>query len=83
MHTLPLTEAKTHLSQLVTRVEREHDRVAVTRNGHLAAVLISGDELAGLEETLDILSDPDLMASLHISRQQAAKGDLIDLEDLR
>lgn len=83
MTTVPLSEAKTHLSELVDRVNREHGRVTVTRNGREAAVLISIEELAGIEETLDILSDPDLMASLRTSRQQADRGELIDLQDLR
>ncbi|HWL35735.1 MAG TPA: type II toxin-antitoxin system Phd/YefM family antitoxin [Frankiaceae bacterium] len=82
MNAVPLTDAKAHLSELVDRVEREHDRVTVTRNGRVAAVLISQDELEGLEETLDILSDPELMASIRESRRQAAEGDLTDLEDL-
>jgi prevent-host-death family protein len=83
MEAVPLTEAKTHLSELVDRVEREHDRVTVTRNGRVAAVLISEGELAGLEETLDILSDPELVASLRKSRRQAAKGDLVDVASIR
>ncbi|HEX8004593.1 MAG TPA: type II toxin-antitoxin system Phd/YefM family antitoxin [Mycobacteriales bacterium] len=81
MDALPLTDAKAHLSELVDRVEREHDRVTVTKNGRVAAVLISQDELAGLEETLDVLADPELMASLRESRRQAAAGDLTDLAD--
>lgn len=40
----------------------------------------SQEELAGLEETLDILSDPEFMASLRRSRDEAAAGDLVDLE---
>ncbi|MGH3409605.1 MAG: type II toxin-antitoxin system Phd/YefM family antitoxin, partial [Streptosporangiaceae bacterium] len=30
----------------------------LTRNGHAAAVLISPEDLAQLEETIDVLSDP-------------------------
>ena len=76
MNAVPLTEAKTHLSELVERVEREHDRVTITRNGRIAAVLISQDELDSLEETLSILGDPGAMASIRKSRKQAAAGDL-------
>jgi antitoxin YefM len=82
MEAVPLTDAKTHLSELVERVDREHDRVTVTKNGRVAAVLISQEELAGLEETLDILSDPELMTSLRKSRRQAAKGEFVDLESI-
>jgi antitoxin YefM len=82
MDAVPLTEAKTHLFELVDRVVREHDRVTVTKNGRVAAVLISHEELASLEETLDVLSDPELMASVRRSREEAAAGDLVDLEDM-
>lgn len=82
MTTLPLTQAKARFSELVDRVTREHDRVLVTRNGSEAVVLISTAELAGLEETLDILSDAELLASLGKSRRQALLGELIDLQDL-
>ena len=82
MNAVPLTEAKAHLSELVERVEREHDRVTITRNGRIAAVLISQDELTSLEETLSILADPDAVASIRKSREQAAAGDLVNIEDL-
>jgi antitoxin YefM len=78
--TLPLTEAKARLSELADRVEREHARVVVTRNGRPSMTLISPDDLASLEETLDILSDKELVASLRRSRQEAAEGKLVSLE---
>lgn len=72
--TLPLSSVKAHLSELVDRVEDQHDRVVLTRNGKPAAVLISHDDLEGLEETLSILSDPALMAQIHESEQALADG---------
>ncbi|THD75215.1 MAG: type II toxin-antitoxin system Phd/YefM family antitoxin [Phenylobacterium sp.] len=51
MTTEPLRSVRDHLSALVDRVEREHERVMITRNGRPAAVLISVEDLAGLEET--------------------------------
>jgi antitoxin YefM len=68
--TLPLSSVKTHLSELVDRVEDQHDRIVVTRNGKPAAVLISPDDLESLEETLAILSD--LLAQL--ARRRDAAG---------
>lgn len=73
--TLPLSSVKTHLSELVDRVEDQHDRVVVTRNGKPAAVLISPDDLASLEETLAILSDAALMEQVHESERAIADGD--------
>jgi PHD/YefM family antitoxin component YafN of YafNO toxin-antitoxin module len=44
-------------------------------------VLLSPDDLASLEETLDILQDDELMESLRTSRRQAAAGDTVPLRD--
>ena len=60
----PLREVRDHFSDVVDRVEREHERVTVTRNGHSAAVILSPEDLAQLEETLDVLSDPDALADI-------------------
>jgi antitoxin YefM len=77
--TLPFSEAKAHLSELAERVEREHERILVTRNGRPSFVLVSPDDLESLEETLDILRDRDLVQSLVRSRSEAARGELLPL----
>ena len=76
---LPFSEVKAHLSELARRVEREHERILVTRNGRPSFVLVSPDDLASLEETLDILKDPDLTASLARSRAEANRGESLPL----
>lgn len=81
--TLPLSSVKAHLSELVDRVEGEHDRVVVTRNGKPAAVLISHEDLEDLEETLAVLSDPKLMARIEEGKAAAATGDVVSLDELR
>lgn len=62
---LPLADVKNRLSEVVDRVEREHDRVVITRHGKPAAVVLSIADLESLEETLSILSDQSLMVALH------------------
>ena len=44
--TLPLAEIKARLSEIVDKVEEQHERVTLTRNGRPAAVLISPEDLA-------------------------------------
>ena len=66
--TLPFSEVKAHLSELADRVERQHDRILVTRNGRLSFVLLSPDDLESLEKSLDILENDDLRESLRRSR---------------
>lgn len=77
--TVAFSTAKAHLSELAERVENEHDRILVTRNGRPSFVLISPDDLESLEETLDIARDPELMASIALSRQQAETGQRVRL----
>jgi antitoxin YefM len=73
--TLPLSSVKAHLSELVDRVEDQHDRVVVTRNGKPAAVLVSPEDLESLEETLAILSDPVAMEQIRESERSLAAGE--------
>lgn len=78
---LPFSEVKAHLSELADRVEGEHDRILVTRNGRLSFVLMSPDDLGSLEETLEVVRDDDLMRSLQRSREEAARGERLRLKD--
>lgn len=78
---MPFSQAKAHLSDLADRVEREHERVLVTRNGRPSFVLISPDDLDSLEESLDITRDKELLASIKKSRREAAAGKAVPLRD--
>ena len=64
---MPLGDAKNHLSEVVDRVEREHQRVVITKHGRPAAVVVSIDDLESLEQTLDILSRPALVKQIRES----------------
>lgn len=74
----PLRTVRDHLSEFVDRAEREHERVVVTRNGRPAAVLIGYEDLAALEETLDILSDPEALAEIRQAEAEVARGEIIE-----
>ena len=78
---MPFSDAKSHLSELADRVEQDHERILVTRNGRPSFVLVSPDELESLEETLDILRDPELVTSIQRSRAEAARGERVRLRD--
>jgi prevent-host-death family protein len=72
---LSLAEVKAHLSELVGRVSRQHDRVTVTVHGKPSAVLVAVDDLEALEETIAVLSDPDAMRQLARSDAEVARGE--------
>lgn len=77
MATEALRTVKDRFSEYVDRVEREHERVVVTRNGRPAAVLISAEDLAELEETIAVLSDSDAVRSLGAAEAAVAAGDVV------
>lgn len=81
--TLPLAEIKKRLSEIVDGVEARHDRVVLTRNGRPAAVLISPEDLESLEETLEILSDPEAVRAIRSAEAEIDAGSALDARELR
>jgi prevent-host-death family protein len=61
---------------VVDQIQREHDRIVITRHGRPAAVVMSIDDLESLEETLAILSDPDLLARLRSAGGEVERGEV-------
>lgn len=72
-----LRTVKDRLSEFVDRVQREHDRVTITKNGTPAAVLINADDLEELEETLAVLSDRKAVRELRDAERAVAAGDVV------
>ena len=64
MKTLPLSEVKAKLSQLVDDVIARDEEVVITRNGVPAAVLVSADEYGSWQETLAVRADAALMQDI-------------------
>ncbi|HUF85645.1 MAG TPA: type II toxin-antitoxin system Phd/YefM family antitoxin [Acidimicrobiia bacterium] len=80
---LPLAEIKKRLSEIVDGVEQRHDRVLLTRNGRPAAVILSPDDLESLEETLEILSNPEAMREIREAEAEIDRGKFISTDELR
>jgi len=66
--TLPISEVKAKLPELVTGIAEREEEVVVTRNGKPAAVLINYAEYERVKETIDILSDTNLMRQIRKSQ---------------
>ena len=66
--TLPISEVKARLPELVTGIDEREEEVVVTRNGKPAAVLINYAEYERVKETIEILSDTDLMGQIRKSQ---------------
>lgn len=77
MSTQSLRDVRDHLSEVIDRVEHQHERVVVTRNGRPAAVIVSPEDLAQLQETIDVLSDPQALADIREADAAYARGDVV------
>ena len=72
--TLSLSDVKTRLPELVVGVDEREEEVVVTKNGRPAAVIINVREYESLKETLDVLSDPEMMKQIRRSEAFYAAG---------
>lgn len=78
--TVPLAALRNDLSAHVTSVEATHDRVAITRNGRVVAVLIAAEDLDSLEETIAWLDEEPYASAIRRLIDQDAEGQAVPVE---
>jgi antitoxin YefM len=81
--TVPVRELRRNLSRLLSDVADRRDHVLVSRHGKPAAALVPVDEYEALEETAEILSDPDALAALEAGLAELERHEAVTLEELR
>lgn len=72
--TLPLTEVRDRLSEIVEDVNGTGSEWTITRHGRPVAVIVSADEYEALIETLNVLSDDETMAALAEAEADVRSG---------
>jgi antitoxin YefM len=80
---VPVREFRSRLSELLDDVADRRDHILVTRNGKPAAALVPIDEYQALEESAEILSDPDALAAIEAGLADLNRGDIVTLDALR
>jgi antitoxin YefM len=80
---VPVRELRSNLSSLLDDVSDRRDHVLVTRNGMPAAALVPIDEYEALEETAEVLSDPDALSALEAGLAELERGETVTLAELR
>lgn len=79
---VPLNTVKGHLSELVSRVGGQHERITVTVQGRPSAVIIAPDDLEALEETIAVLADSELVSQLATADAELTRGEGETVEQL-
>ncbi len=81
-NTIPISDARANLPELVNKVYKRGDRFIITVNGRSKAVLLSQEELESIEETAEILSIPSALESIKEGKKEIKEGKFVTLEDL-
>ena len=81
--TLPVTEARKKLTDLVDKASSRLDEYVITVKGKPKAVLMSSVEFDGWKETNEILSDPELVKSIKEGEAEIATGKGIPWEQAK
>lgn len=78
---LPISQARSQISQLVTSARQQNQRHALTRNGVPEAVLLGWEDYRSLLATAELASRPDALAALEQGRADEAAGRGISLDE--
>jgi prevent-host-death family protein len=81
--TVPFSQARIDLTELVDDVSERHEHVIITRKGVPAAVLLSPADYEALQETVEVLQDTELMEALRRSEQDVRAGRVTPLKEIK
>lgn len=74
MSTMPFTEVREKLSELIDAVASTGTEWVITRHGKPEAVLLGHEEYEALIETLNILSDQETMSAVREGLDDMSEG---------
>lgn len=83
MTTISATQARKDLYDLIEKVALSGKRIGITNKGETKAILMSAEEVASWEATLDVMSDPELVKSIKQSEKDIKAGRVIAWEDVK
>ena len=83
VNTITLKELRPELPEVINDIDTKLDRYIVMKRGRPVAVMMSPDDYEGLLETIEILSDKQLVRRIKKAKRKIAEGKTISLENLR
>jgi antitoxin YefM len=81
--TIPANQARTNFYKILNEVNDKLCQVSITLRGKAKAVIISAEEFASWQETLEIMADKKLMESIKEGLVDMKKGKTIPAEKVK
>jgi len=76
------SKLRSQILKLVKELDKAPDQYIITHNGEPAATLISYDEYRSLLATLDVITDPELVANIRESRKDKQSGRVYSFDEV-
>ena len=83
MNTLPISQVRAKLPQLVDQAFDLTKATYITVQGKVKAALVNAREYELMQETINVLSDPDAMEAIKQGEAELSRDHLIDWEDIK
>lgn len=80
---LTATEARRDFFGVLKAAEQPGGSVTITHDGHPKVVMMPFEEFEGWQETLDILSDPGLVAEIQEGLRELKAGETVAFEEVK
>lgn len=71
---MPVTKVKRGLLDIIKTMQEDDSTITLTRNGEAVGVMMTPDRYEALLETIEILVDKDVLATLRSSAQDFQEG---------
>mgnify|MGYP000379047447 CR=1 FL=1 len=80
-----MAEARANFAKLIDSAEQTHERVVITRNGEPAAIILGINDYEGMEDLIEIYSNPELQKSISdaIAYNDARPGEGATPEEMK
>ncbi len=75
MTTTTVEDAQGRFLELARSTERTRERTVITDNGRPIVMLVAVDDFESMQETLEILSDRQLMAEIREAEAEVGRGE--------
>ena len=80
---VPVSDLQKQAASILNEVRTSNEPVIITQRGRAAAVLVSAERYAKIEEDLALLDELELHREIELSKKEFAEGKSISLEEAK